>query len=310
MQEQPATTAAQSAFRAALLAAGLLVETGVPGVYGRGAAFEEVRLRFDAYITRAAAPEEAEVMGFPPVLPRQQIETSGYLKSFPHLAGTVFAFTGEEDQAREQYEAASEHRDWSGYQRMTELVLAPAACYPVYPAIAGRGPLPASGVTVDTGGGHAFRNEPSGDPARMQMFHIRELVRIGEPEAVTAWRDGWEERAVTLLRRLGLSARVDIASDPFFGRAGELLARSQRAQRLKIEIQVPIAGPGPSAVASLNHHHDHFGTAFGIELASGKIAHSACLGFGQERVVLALLQRHGFDSDSWPAEVRARLWES
>jgi len=309
MQEQPATTA-QSAFRAALLTTGLLVDTGVPGVYGRGAAFEEVRLRFDAYITRAAAPEGAEMMCFPPVIPRQQIETSGYLKSFPHLAGTVFAFTGKEEQAREQHEAASEHRDWSEHQRMTELVLAPAACYPVYPAIAGRGALPPGGLTVDTGGGHAFRNEPSGDPARMQMFHIRELVRIGEPAAVNTWRDGWEKRAVTLLRELGLTTRVDIASDPFFGRTGELLARSQRAQRLKIEIQVPIAGSAPSAVASLNHHHDHFGTAFGIELASGEVAHSACLGFGQERVVLALLQRHGLDSNGWPAEVRAKLWES
>ncbi len=67
---------------------------------------------------------------------------------------------------------------------MTDLVLTPAACYPVYPAIAARGRLPAGGVTIDAGGSYVFRHEPSRDPARMQMFHQREIVRIGEPEAV------------------------------------------------------------------------------------------------------------------------------
>ena len=67
---------------------------------------------------------------------------------------------------------------------MSDLVLVPAACYPVYPAIAARGPLPPGGVTVDAGGSYVFRSEPSGDPARLQMFHQREIVRIGEPEAV------------------------------------------------------------------------------------------------------------------------------
>ena len=65
---------------------------------------------------------------------------------------------------------------------MTDLVLTPAACYPVYPALAARGPLPAGGLTVDAGGSYVFRHEPSGDPARLQMFHQREIVRIGEPD--------------------------------------------------------------------------------------------------------------------------------
>ena len=46
-------------------------------------------------------------------------------------------------EAAEQYERASRHEDWSEFQSMTDLVLMPAACYPVYPAIAARGPLPA-----------------------------------------------------------------------------------------------------------------------------------------------------------------------
>ena len=35
-------------------------------------------------------------MRFPPVLPRRDLEAVGYLKNFPHLAGSIFAFEGDE----------------------------------------------------------------------------------------------------------------------------------------------------------------------------------------------------------------------
>lgn len=298
----------QEAYLRELVGNGLLVETGVPGVYGRGATFEDVRLRFDALVTRAAASDGAEALRFPPVIPRHQLESTGYLGSFPHLAGTVFAFEGTEAEAREQHERASRHEDWSEFQAMTDVVLVPAVCYPVYPAVAARGPLPRGGVTIDPGGSYVFRHEPSGDPARLQMFHMRELVRIGEPEAVAAWRDSWRDRALELLRGVGLDARFDVAADPFFGRSGRMLAASQRQQELKFEILVQIAGPDPTAVASFNYHQDHFSATYGIELSGGGVAHTACLGFGHERIVLALLRTHGLEPATWPEEVRRELW--
>ncbi|MFL5896890.1 MAG: amino acid--[acyl-carrier-protein] ligase [Solirubrobacterales bacterium] len=295
-------------FLAELLAAGLLIESGVPGVYGRGAAFEAVRGGVDAAVTQAAADDEAERLAFPPLLPRRQLEEIGYLKSFPHLAGSIFSFAGDEDRAAEQGAQAERHEDWSEFQEMTDLVLTPAACYPVYPAVAARGKLRPGGITVDAGGSYVFRHEPSGDPARLQMFHQREIVRIGEHEAVIAWRQRWRDRAVELLRGLGLEAEFDVASDPFFGRSGRLLARSQRAQELKFEVLVPIAGPEPTAVASFNYHQDHFASTYGIEVeGEDPAAHTACLGFGLERIALALFRRHGLDPASWPGPVRDAL---
>jgi seryl-tRNA synthetase len=297
----------QTAFLAELIDRRLLIATAVPGIYGRGGRFEAVCSGVGDLVTGAGAAEHPEQMRFPPVLPRRDLEAVGYLKSFPHLAGSIFAFEGSEAQAAELHERASKHEDWSELQSMTELVLTPAACYPVYPAIAARGPLAAGGVTVDAGSAYVFRHEPSGDPARMQMFHQREIVRIGEPEIVFAWREAWRQRTVSLLAQIGLEAQLVVASDPFFGRAGRMLASSQREQELKFEVLVQIAGPEPTAVASFNYHQDHFASVYGIELADGSHAHTACLGFGVERITLALLRAHGLDLDTWPETVRSRL---
>jgi seryl-tRNA synthetase len=307
MSEFRPGTADQAAFLAELTEHGLLLETGVPGVYGRSGDFEDVRERIAAMVTSAVSDEAPERWHFPPVLPRRDLETVGYLKSFPHLAGSIFAFAGSEAQAGEQYERASRHEDWSEHQSMTDLVLTPAACYPVYPAVAARGMLPRGGITVDAGGAYVFRREPSGDPARLQIFHQREIVRLGEPEVVAAWREQWRHRAVELLRSLRLDAVLEVATDPFFGRSGRMLAASQRDQELKFEVVVPIAGPEPTAVASFNYHQDHFASAYGIELSDGGVAHTACLGFGLERITLALFRVHGLELRGWPAEVRERL---
>jgi seryl-tRNA synthetase len=307
MSEFRPGTADQVAFLAELTDQGLLLATSVPGVYGRNGEFEDVREQLAALVTRAVSFEAPERLHFPPILPRRDLETVGYLKSFPHLAGSIFAFAGTEAQAGEQYEHACRHEDWSEFQSMTDLVLTPAACYPVYPAVAARGRLPSGGVTIDAGGAYVFRHEPSGDPARLQMFHQREIVRIGEPDAVGAWREQWRDRAVELLRSLGLDAELEVATDPFFGRSGRMLAASQREQELKFEVLVPIAGPQATAVASFNYHQDHFASAYGIELSDGSGAHSACLGFGLERIALALFRAHGLDARAWPEPVRRQL---
>jgi seryl-tRNA synthetase len=309
MPELRRGSADQLAFRDRLLAAGVLVDSGVPGLYGRGATFEQLRVAIDDLVTRTAAADGPEIMRFPPVLPRRQLEETGYLHSFPHLCGTVFAFDGDEQAAAEQEERARNREDWSAHQEMTPMALVPAACYPVYPAVAARGPLPPGGIFVDAGGAWVFRHEPSEDPARMQCFHQRELVRLGEPEVVRAWRERWSERGLALLRGLGLAADRDRAADPFFGRGGRMLAASQRAQELKFELLVPIAGDDePTAVTSFNYHQEHFAEIYGLETADGEIAHTACVGFGQERIVLALLKTHGLDPSAWPGEIRAALW--
>jgi len=304
-RDVPQATGTQGAFREQLVDEGFLLPSSVPGVTGQGPAFVDLRQRLDARISSLVASEQAVALEFPPVEPRHDLESVGYLTSFPQLAGSVFAFAGEEAEALQLGEKAHRHEDWSGHLQAAGLAMVPAACHPVYPALARLG-VPDSGITVDTGAAWVFRHEPSDDPCRLVAFHMRELVRADAADRVGAWRDAWRDRALAFLQSLGLPAAVDDAHDPFFGRTGKVLARSQRAQKLKFEILVPVGGDAPTAVASFNAHADHFASVFGLGAGDGEV-HTACLGFGMERCVLALLFTHGTQVDAWPADVRSEL---
>jgi seryl-tRNA synthetase len=289
-----------------LVAHGLIVPVRVQGAFGRGAVFEDVLERFNALVTTISKDDGAELYTFPPVIDRTIIERTDYLDSFPQLAGTVFSFFGKEKQARELSERVHAKQPWGDMQGMTEVCLNPAACYPVYPVIAGE--LPAKGRTI-TMTNWVYRHEPSPEPTRMQSFRVREFVRAGNPDAVVEWRNTWLQRGIELLQSLGLPAKSDVAADPFFGRAGKMLAESQKQQQLKFEVLVPVISlEKPTAVCSFNYHQDHFGHVFGIHTPGGSDAHTACLGFGLERVVMALFKTHGFQPREWPEAVRRRLW--
>jgi seryl-tRNA synthetase len=285
---------------------GLIIPVGVDGAVGRGAVFEEVLGRFDALVLRLSPDEPAESMTFPPVINRTILERVHYLDSFPHLCGAIHSFSGSELESKLLARKASAGEDWGPMLSMTALALNPAACYPVYPTL--RGTVSAGGRLI-TMMNWVFRHEPSPEPTRMQAFRVREMVRVGTREQVLLWRDAWLERAVSVLSALGLPAKADVASDPFFGRGGQILGRSQKEQRLKFEVLVPvISETDPTALCSFNFHQEHFGATFGIHQPDGSVANTACLGFGLERATMALFQTHGFKPDEWPAAVRALLW--
>jgi seryl-tRNA synthetase len=299
-------SAGEKAFLDELVAHRLLLPGGVPGVFGRAAAFDDVTDRFDRLLTAMGVREGAEVLRFPPVMSRRTLELSDFMKSFPQLPGAVFSFSGTHAQHMSLLERIHAGEDWSSLLSVTDVVLIPAACYPLYPTLTE--PLPPGGRLFDVMT-YVFRHEPSTDPARMQSFRQHEHVRVGEPDAVLSWRDAWIERGRDLLRSLGLPVEADVANDPFFGRGGKLLAATQRDQRLKFEMLMPICSTeNPTAVMSVNYHQDFLGNAFGLKTSDGAVAHTACFGFGLERVALGLFKTHGPRTEAWPEKVRATLW--
>ena len=293
-------------FHDGLVRHGLIVPAGVQGVFGRGAVFEDVLDRFNRLVTDLGRNDNAETMAFPPVIDRTILEKVHYLDSFPHLCGAVHSFFGNAIGALALAERAKEGGNWGEMLGQTSVVMNPAACYPVYPMLSGT--LPEGGRLI-TMTNWVYRHEPSPEPTRMQSFRVREWVLAGTPSQVVEWRDMWLQRGLSLLRSLGLPAESDVATDPFFGRGGKFLAQAQKAQKLKFEVLVPvISRENPTAVCSFNFHQDHFSGTFGIHTADGEIANTACLGFGLERVTMALFRTHGFVPAEWPAEVRAILW--
>lgn len=294
-------------FLDALIGAGLLVPTGVQGLYGRSAVFEAVGDGLNGAITALGADQQAEVLRFPPAMGQRDFETSEYLQSFPQLAGTIHSFCGDERGHRRLLARLQDGEDWTDQQQPSGVVLTPAACYPIYPVMARRGPLPEAGKVVDVLS-YCFRHEPSLEPTRMQLFRQREYVCLGSPERIVAFRRLWMERGQQLARALQLPLEVDVANDPFFGRGGKIVADSQREQKLKFELLIPVNdGAPPTACMSFNYHMDHFGALWDIRQADGGVAHTGCVGFGIERLVLALLRHHGLDPARWPSGVRATL---
>jgi len=292
--------------RLAAIAPALFRPLGVDGVYARTARYEDLVARLDALIGSHREPE-AEVLHFPPVMSRHQLEKSGYLQSFPNLLGCVCALHGTEPEIRSAADRYLLGGEWTASLSPADLVLTPAACYPLYPMAAERGPLPREGWQFDVSA-DCFRHEPSLDLDRLQSFRMREYVRIGTPEQVAQFRERWVVRAKGIADDLGLPHQVAPASDPFFGRTGRMKAVSQVQQSLKFELLIPIiSAQQPTACMSFNYHREHFGNVWKICTAAGEAAHTGCVAFGMDRLAVALFCQHGLQTESWPASVRSCL---
>ncbi len=220
--------------------------------------------------------------------------------------GSIHTFRGDEARHAELVRRTEAHEDRAPLLETTDMVLCPAVCHPLYPTQSGV--LPEGGRKVEVYG-YCFRHEPSSDPFRMQAFRQHDYVYLGTPDGARTHRDQWVERGTEVLSGLGLAVEAVVANDPFFGRPGRMLAANQRSEELKIELVAPVFAAGrPTAISSSNCHLDHFGRPFGIETADGEVAHSACFGFGVDRITLALVDRHGTDPTRWPTAVRSVLW--
>ena len=298
-------TAAYQGFLDELTGAGLLISLGVPGLYGHSGVFEDVIERFERYVTQRGANLKAEVMRFPAILNRAHYLKTTHIDTFPDLMGSVHSFIGSEKDHAALLQKRAAGEDWSKDLTPTQVMMTPAACYPLYPTATGV--LPADGRVVDLRA-NVFRHEPSIDPSRMQIFRQREYVRLGTAEQALAHRDYWLKLAQEILNAVELDVQRVNANDPFFGRGGKVMAATQKEQDLKFELVIPVASAEkPTAIASCNCHLDHFGHAFDIKTADGKTAHTSCVGFGLERIALALFKTHGFDPKHWPAPVKQVL---
>jgi len=104
------------------LRAAIFRRLGVDGVYARTGQYEDVIEQLAKYISAERDPG-AEVLRFPPVMSRQQLEKSGYLKSFPNLLGCVCHASRQRVADPGRGGSAGSGGDWTQSLAPADLVL-------------------------------------------------------------------------------------------------------------------------------------------------------------------------------------------
>jgi len=251
---------------------------------------------------------------YPTLIPAATMHRCGYLSSFPQYLMFAARLHSDLDVYRAFVaDTAAAGRlvpDVLDRCAGVDLCLPPTMCYHTFQQFADRKLPP--GLDVTTARGKSFRHEEKYHRGleRLWDFTIREVVFFGTREAVLRRRQAFLRRILRLAEDLELTGRCEVANDPFFGNA-DVAARSssQRLLELKYELRLDVGDGRDIAIGSFNFHERTFGLAFDIALSDGETAHTACAGFGLERLAYAVACQYGTDPDTWPAHLRRSLAE-
>jgi len=276
------------------------------GRYGLGPKLVALIEYFDKRARDMAKEFQAEARAFPSLIGADVLDRCRYLKNFPASLNLVSHL--REDHVLLQEFARSVQ--WNGeelvYDRSSgsgvECLLSPSVCFHWYMWLRDS-QLPAPRVV--TALGKCFRYESSNLTGleRLWDFNMREIIFVGAPEYVLSSRQKLIDRSVKYLDELGMAYEISTATDPFFVDSYAIQSAYQQGFELKHELLAPLPYSGKKlAVGSINYHQDFFGRSFSIN-AAGAPAHTACLGFGYERLALAFMAQHGVNSNNWPDEV-------
>jgi hypothetical protein len=250
----------------------------------------------DAMLLSIAEALGAEDHRFGALIDVEVLHASDYFRSFPQHA--TFPAVLDRDPANLSAFADGSVLDEGGALALTRMapvrcVLTPAACYHVYPHLAGRALEAPLAVTTRN---RCFRNETRYEPLRRQWcFNMRELVFVGSAAEVKASLDLARAAAERMLARLGLAVQWTAATDPFFQPTRSARCLMQQIAPIKVEAVYR----GELALGSCNFHQDHFGRTYAIA-RDGRPSCSGCLAFGLERLLYAVIDTHGPDPQSWP----------
>jgi seryl-tRNA synthetase len=247
--------------------------------------------KLDALFVRWTAERCVVEHHFPTFIPVRELQRIHYLQAFPHQA--TFAVTL---QSEDENLAAFSDRNVVPGEGAVELthtkpvtdILTPAACYHFYIHYQGwRLHEPLLLTTCST----CYRHERRYRPLQRQWsFNMRELVCLGSESEVKAFLVRQQAQVTAFVAALGVEARWQVATDPFFRPERQPKYLAQKVFPVKQELVLEDG----LAIASVNRHHDHFGRAFDIQRAD-RAASSGCVAFGLERWLYALVRRYGAD---------------
>ena len=237
---------------------------------------------------------------------RRQLERSGYLKSFPHFLGCICCLGGSEADVRGTVERFEAGEDWTDALSAADLVLTPAACYPVYPIVASRGEVPAEGLLFDVAS-DCFRREPSRDIDRLQSFRMREYVCVGT-RANRRFPNSLDGASARPRQSAGIAVSRRSRQRRFLWPRRQ--AHGDEPDRAGAEIRIARFGSLSRAADRLHEFQlspRPLGTAWNLHNKAGAVMNSGCVAFGMDRLALALFATHGLETSSWPEAPRKAL---
>jgi hypothetical protein len=94
----------------------------------------------------------------------------------------------------------------------------------------------------------------------------------------------------SLARELDLDAQLEVATDPFFVSEAASARTFQAMRSTKLELKLGIDASTTTAATSFNLHGTHFTSL--MKIGDGA-AETACIGFGLERWMAAIVARWG-----------------
>lgn len=214
----------------------------------------------------------------PGMISEDCLKKSGYIDSFPQQL-TIPAYVDKED-----IERVLESRDINNKNvQIEKMYMSPSACLHFYPILENKN-IDKKIMTTLT---QVYRYEEAGFSmqSRLWEFTVREILFVGNKDYISEKLSYILEKAIAFAKKIDPDAYVREASDIFFpSRKNEMKKFIQKRNKLKQEIVIHIGGR-EVAVASFNHHNNHFSKPFNFD-RDGSVM-SGCVGFGMERWVSA-----------------------
>jgi seryl-tRNA synthetase len=244
--------------------------------------FYKIMQLFDSIVMTWAVEDGAKEVFYPDFYIADDLKKCNYIDQFhPHCFFTSISLT---DTLHE------ESLSYSGF------INNPAVCMHSYIQYQDSS-VDVNNPIVITAKGKCKRNEHAGFQSleRLLDFTMREIIFIGSEKYVLSKRNEYMEKGKQLISRLQLEGNITVSNDPFFKKEDDTKAAFQQKFKLKYELNLKNTDIGHEvAVASFNYHYINFSKAYNISLTDSRLAHTACIAFGLERLAFTYITQVGF----------------
>ena len=136
-------------------------------------------------------------------------------------------------------------------------------------------------------------------------FGLREVIFLGSPDFVRRTRKDCLDLIKNMATDWEIGGVLQTENDPFFTSDFDIKAEHQRKMKMKYEYRAFLENDDAEglAIMSSNLHGLTFSKTFNIKGEDWPV-HSGCIGFGLERMLIAIISQHGSRPEFWPNKLR------